>query len=130
MIPEIGTHALLSRSIGWHRAADLLLSGRTISGADAGAIGLASQSLEGGEVFDAACSWAIDVATSSAPAAMATTKRLMQISGGTRVADIIALEDRSVAWFSQQDDFREAAAAFRERRSSQWLLSVDDQPPE
>ena len=43
IIPELGSHSILARVIGFSRAADLLLSGRTFLGEEAAELGLASE---------------------------------------------------------------------------------------
>jgi enoyl-CoA hydratase/carnithine racemase len=54
VIPELASHAIVPRVIGLSHAADLLLSGRMISGREAAALGLASKALPAAEVLPAA----------------------------------------------------------------------------
>ena len=53
VIPELASHAILPRVVGFSRAADLLLSGRIFSGREAAALGLAPRAARG-EVLPAA----------------------------------------------------------------------------
>src|SRR5262245_63088388 len=47
--PELGSHFLLPRIVGFSHASDLLISGRTFSGEHAASIGLAARALPAGE---------------------------------------------------------------------------------
>ena len=52
VLPELASHAILPRLVGLDAAADLLLSGRTISGREAASLGLAARALPAGEVLN------------------------------------------------------------------------------
>jgi enoyl-CoA hydratase/carnithine racemase len=65
---------LLPRLVGVERALDLLLSGRTVSGAEAHALGLASRAGPATEVLDAAITYAGELARRSSPIAMAVMR--------------------------------------------------------
>src|SRR5947207_8179010 len=53
MMPELASHAILPKVVGLSNAADLLLTGRMISGEEAARIGLASAALPRDEVLAA-----------------------------------------------------------------------------
>lgn len=127
IIPELGAHAILPRVVGFSRASDLLLSGRTIKGVEAARLGLASEALPADEVLPRAREWARDVAVNAAPASVAISKRLLW-EGVTDSADaMIAKEAPLLAWATGQGDAIEGVRSFLERRPPEWQLrpSVD-----
>ena len=65
---------LLPRLVGVERALDLLLSGRTVSGAEAHAMGLAAHAVPAAEVLGAATAYAAELARRSSPVAMAIVR--------------------------------------------------------
>ena len=54
MLPELASHAILPRVVGLSNAADLLLTGRMISGTEATRLGLESEALPREQVLAAA----------------------------------------------------------------------------
>jgi len=94
LVSELGSHALLAAVTGLSVAADLLLSGRTISGAEAASLGLASRSLPAADVLPAAIDWARDVAQHALPGAVAASKGLLWSIAREQI-DVIA--NREVA---------------------------------
>ena len=83
-LPELASHAVLPQVVGMSNAADLLLSGRPITGEEAAAIGLVTAALPAEEVVDAAVTRAEEMAVQSAPMSMAISKRLLWDSIGVR----------------------------------------------
>jgi enoyl-CoA hydratase/carnithine racemase len=75
LVAEYGTAWLLPRVVGMGRAAELLLSGRTIDGQEAADIGLATEALETDAVLPRAQAWAREVAVSCAPWSLRQMKR-------------------------------------------------------
>ncbi|HEY1739450.1 MAG TPA: enoyl-CoA hydratase-related protein [Acidimicrobiia bacterium] len=126
--PELGSHYLLPRIVGFSNAADLLLSGRTFSGADAAAIGLASRVLPAADVLPAALDYARELATACSPTACAVVKQLLWSAldhdhGATR-----HVEEKLFAWLATRDDAREGVAAWSERRPPRWQGRPSDRP--
>ena len=72
--PELGSHFLLPRIVGFSHAADLLISGRTFDGSHAAAIGLASQALPADAVLTSALEYAHDIARNCSPTSCAIGK--------------------------------------------------------
>lgn len=77
VVGDAQSHFTLRRSVGLAVAADLLLTGRPITGAEAAARGIASRALPAGEVLSAALELAHDVAAHADPAAIALSKRML-----------------------------------------------------
>jgi enoyl-CoA hydratase/carnithine racemase len=127
IIPELGSHSILPRVIGFSRAADLLLSGRTFKGKEAAALGVASEALPAEEVLPRAREWARDVAVNAAPASVAIAKRLMWEGVNSTTEEMMKKEAPLFAWVGSQVDAREGVKSFLERRDPEWKLrpSVD-----
>jgi enoyl-CoA hydratase/carnithine racemase len=131
LLPEANSLWLLSRAVGSALALELLLTGRTFTGVEAAAIGLATRALPAAEVLDATMAIARDIATNTAPASVAATKRLFyqQLASPDR-AGSRALERSTFAWLAAQPDAREGVTSFLERRAPAWSMSKHAWPPE
>jgi enoyl-CoA hydratase/carnithine racemase len=130
IIPELGSHAILPRVIGFSRAADLLLSGRTFRGEEAAALGLASEAMATEEVVPRARDWARDIAVSAAPASVAIAKRLLWEGVTETPRETMAKEKQLLAWVGKQPDAAEGVRSFLERRSPQWKLRASTDLPD
>ena len=130
IIPELGSHAILPRVIGFSRAADLLLSGRTFRGDEAAELGLASESLPADEVLPRALEWARDVADNAAPVSVAIAKRLLWEGVTETPAETMAKERPLLAWVGKQVDAAEGVRSFLERRPPRWKLRASTDLPE
>ena len=130
IIPELGSHSILPRVIGFSRAADLLLSGRTFRGEEAAVLGLASEALAAKDVVPRAREWARDVAVNAAPASVAIAKRLLWEGVTETPAQTIAKERPLLDWVGKQADAAEGVRSFLERRLPEWKLSASTDLPE
>ena len=74
--PELASHVIVSRVAGLSNAADLLLTGRVVSGRKFAAMGLASEALPAAEVLPATLERAREF-RHAAPASVAISKRLL-----------------------------------------------------
>ncbi len=128
VLPELASHITLTRVIGLSRAAELLLSGKTITGTEAAAMGLASRALPQAEVLPAALEMARDIAANTAPASVAVTKRFLWDSMGMSVPEMMKRENPAFAWFGNQSDAREGVQSFVEKRAPKWSLTPSDVP--
>ena len=127
MIGDAQSHFTLRRLAGTAVAADLLLTGRSISGVDAAARGLATQALPAAEVLGEALAIARDVASNVSPAALALSKQLLWSDlTGDQIAEA---ETRAHRVLMSHPDAAEGPAAWRERRTPQWTLPVSQLPP-
>lgn len=127
ILPELGSHVLLPRVIGFSRAADLLLTGRMILGSEAATLGLVSQALPTEEVLPAAMAMARDIAVNVAPVSAAVAKQLMWQGINLSVDDMIAAEGRLIPRMSAMSDSIEGVKSFFEKRSPEWSLSVSSE---
>jgi enoyl-CoA hydratase/carnithine racemase len=129
IIPELGSHSILPRVIGFSRAADLLLSGRTFRGEEAAVLGLASEALATEDVVPRAREWARDVAVNAAPASVAITKRLLWEGVTETPSQTMAKERQLLAWVGKQVDAVEGVRSFLERRTPEWKLRASTDLP-
>ena len=67
VIPDAHSHWTVPHAVGFARAADLLLTGRTCTGREAAELGLASRALPSDDVLAAAVAIARDIAVNTAP---------------------------------------------------------------
>ena len=122
MMPELASHAILPKVVGLSNAADLLLSGRMISGQEAADVGLVSAALPRDEVLGAAQERAREV-TLAAPVSVAISKRLLWESLLGDIAATTRKENRLFAWLGSQPDAAEGITSFLERREPSWKMS-------
>lgn len=126
IVPELGSHVILPRVIGFSRAADLLLTGRMILGAEAAELGLVSRALPADQVLDAALEMARDIAINVAPVSAAIAKRLMWEGLNTGVDEMIMTEGKLIPKVAASPDAGEGVRAFFEKREPRWSMSVND----
>ncbi len=126
MLPELASHVIVPRVIGLSRAADLLLTGRIITGREAAELGLASEALPAAEVLPAARAHAREYRL-AAPASVALSKRLLWEGLGLTADAMMRRELPLFEWAGRQPDAREGVVSFLEKREPAWKLrpSVD-----
>lgn len=122
VIPELSSHAIVARVCGLSNAADLLMSGRLITGKEAAELGLVSKALPREEVLPYALERARDFAN-AAPVSVAISKRLLWRGLTSSVAEMGRLEGPLFAWSGSQADAREGVVSFLEKRPPEWKLS-------
>lgn len=124
LIPEAGAHWFLPRLVGSSRAAELLLTGRRFTGAEAAEWGLVSRALPADEVLPAAVALARDIADNVSPLAASVVKKLLGEFAGLGAPDAaVARENDLLAWIGGQPDVAEGISALRERRTPAWKTS-------
>ena len=110
----------LAALVGQKRASELILTGRTISGAEAAEIGLANRSVADEELTRVVDS-TVEALLASSPAALAVTKKAiyawdaMHFDKGLARAEKIYLEE-----LMKTSDVREGTLAFLEKRKPKW----------
>ncbi len=116
VMPETGGTWYLPRLLGWSKAAELILAGRTLSAADALELGLVSRVVEADELLPAARVIADEFAA-GAPLAVQASKRMMRAALTEGFADHVARAYLQVLPLMQSEDFREGFSAFLEKRA-------------
>jgi len=112
--------ASLAGLIGQKRAAELILTGRSIKGSEAAEIGLANRSLPDGELGDAVKDF-LDHLSKLSPSALAVAKKAfyawdsMHFDKGLARAERIYIDD-----LMKTHDAHEGIRAFMEKRSPRW----------
>ncbi len=130
VIPELASHTIVARVAGFSNAADLLLSGRMLRGAEAAQLGLATAALPAGEVLPAALERARDIAQNTAPVSVALSTRLLWAGLTASIPEMREREDQIFAWIGNQPDAREGVVSFLERRPPEWKLSPSRDLPD
>ncbi len=126
--PELGSHFLLPRIVGFSNAADLLLSGRTFSGDDAAALGLASRALPASEVLPATLEYAHEMARECSPTSCAIVKELLWSALDLDQEQTRRIELALFGWIARRDDASEGVLSWSERRPARWSGSPADRP--
>jgi 2-(1,2-epoxy-1,2-dihydrophenyl)acetyl-CoA isomerase len=114
VVPELASSHFLVQRCGWGNASDLALSGRTVLGDEALALGLVDEVAD--DVVDAAIARARSYAE-NAPASVQFAKRLLTENGTE--PDLALVQRRELTALSeayQTPEHHEAVAAFIERR--------------
>ena len=129
---EYGMSWILPRLIGVARSNDLLLSGRTVTGAETADWGLWNEvCADAGATVDRAIGWATTIATTTGPEAVATTKRqivddLLRHHPQASIDDSIRLLDEAMG----TAEYREGISAFLERRPPRFGAADVDASPD
>jgi enoyl-CoA hydratase/carnithine racemase len=126
VLPELASHTLLPRVIGFSRAADLLLTGRQFSGREAAELGLASRALPAAEVLPAALEKAREFAL-AAPLAVALSKQLLWEGLALDAPAMMKREGPPFALLGGHADAREGIAHFLEKRAPKWSGRVSQE---
>ncbi len=126
VVPDATSHWTLPRIAGMATAADVLLTGRSFDGHEAGRLGIASRVLPAAEVLPAALAAADDIARNVAPMSAALSKRLLwgaaaRGDGPQTVAD---LETEAHLRLMGTPDAAEGVRAAAGRRAPRWTARV------
>ncbi len=130
VMPDAMSHWTLPRLVGLANAADILLTGRTFTGAEARDLGVASRVLANDEVLPHAIEVAHDMAVNTAPVSVAVTKRLLWGTFSMTPEEVDRAETDLHHHLMGEADAREGVMAFLERREPQWSLTVNNNWPE
>ncbi len=126
VLPDLRSHWTLPRLVGHGRAAEILLTGRMFSGADAAAWGLANEALPAEEVVARAVEVARDVAVNVAPRSVAASKALLWRSPPPDGDEVDRAEREAHLRLMGSPDAAEGVRAWMEKRPPHWTGSPDD----
>lgn len=116
LVAEYGLAWILPRLVGQAKAMDLLLSGRTFTGAEAGELGLVNRVVPGDLLLGEALAYARELAAHSAPSSMAVIKRQVWGDWGSSLDESATEAVRLMLESFGRPDFAEGVASFLERR--------------
>ena len=111
VMPDAYSHWTLPRLVGLERAAELLLTGRKISGDEAAEMGLAARVVPGSEVLACALDLAAEIVVNTAPLSVAVTKRLLWESANLTPAEVGDRETALHHHLMARSDAREGVMA-------------------
>ncbi len=130
VISELNGHWVLPRLIGFSAAAQLLLTGRLITGAEAVGIGLCSQARPADEVLPTALDLGAELASATSPVAVAASKRMLWDALEMSRVDAATREGELFRWLAAQPDATEGVASFLERRDPVWSTPPSTRLPD
>ena len=124
VMPDAMSHWTLPRIAGLANAADILLTGRNFTGAEARELSVASRVLPNDEVLPHALEVAHDMAVNTAPVSVAIAKRLLWSSFAMTPTQVDHAETELHRHLMGAPDAREGVMAFLERREPEWSMTV------
>ena len=130
VMPDAHSHWTLPRIVGHARAAEILLTGKNFSGADAERWGLANEALDADQVLPRALEIAQDIAVNVAPVSVGISKRLLWRDPPPTRDEVLHLETRLHLHVMGAPDAREGVMAFLERRDPQWSMTLERDWPQ
>lgn len=119
VIPGGGGTQLLTRRIGWSRAAGLVFSAAKISAVEAGRLGVVDQVVATGTARDEALRLAATIAANS-PVGLRNAKKAMRLGLDVDLATGLEVEDACWRATAFSGDRAEGVSAFAEKRVPQW----------
>lgn len=128
IIPELSSHVIVARVVGLSNAADLMLSGRMISGRELAELGLASKALPAEQVLAATVERAREF-LKAAPVSVAISKRLLWEGLTSSVSGMDEREFPLLEWICRQPDAAEGVLSFLEKRAPKWKMTASRDLP-
>ena len=116
LVPELASSAFLPQRCGLGAATDLMLSGRTVLGPEAVAIGLADELAPDDQVLDAAITRAKEYAENPTPQLRWIKQLLSQNATETDTNEVQRREVAALQQAYASAEHKEAVAAFMEKR--------------
>jgi enoyl-CoA hydratase/carnithine racemase len=119
VIPGGGGTQLLTRRVGWSRAASLVFTARRLTATEALALGCVDELVATGSAVARATELATTIAAHS-PVALRQAKRAMRLGLGVDLTAGLEIEDACWRATAFSADRAEGVAAFATRRRPQW----------
>ena len=117
LVAEHGAAWLIPRLVGRSHATDLLMSGRTITGAEAEAIGLVNRAVAVSQTLTEALNYARELVGTGAPASWRTIKQQLADADQLSLRDAYEQATNLMIPALASADHREGVAAWREKRA-------------
>ena len=115
---ELGSSYFLPRIVGSARAADILLTGRTVDAIEANKIGLISRLADEGKLMETALEIAGDMLEKTPLGLRFTKQVLIQNQHAASLESAIELENRNQSILCLTPDFFQAVEKFSQRKKS------------
>jgi enoyl-CoA hydratase/carnithine racemase len=115
LVPDVGGTTRLTRTVGYARAKELIMTARMIDADEAARLGLVNRVVAEGAHIAAAEELAREIAR-NAPLAVGLAKRIIDIGASTDKSTFMELEALAQSSLFQTEDFREGATALAQRR--------------
>lgn len=119
VIPGGGGTQLLTRRVGWSRAASVIFTARRLTAAQAHDLGAVDELVAPGTARERALEIATQIAGNS-PVAVRNAKKAMRLGMGTDLAAGLEIEDGAWRATAFSGDRKEGVAAFTEKRMPEW----------
>lgn len=119
VIPGGGGTQLLTRRVGWSRAASMIFTARRLTGAEGHRLGVVDELVDAGAARARALEIAQQIAGNS-PVAVRNAKKAMRLGMGTDLAAGLEIEDGCWRATAFSRDRAEGVAAFVEKRTPEW----------
>jgi enoyl-CoA hydratase/carnithine racemase len=119
VIPGGGGTQLLTRRVGWSRAAGMIFTARRMPAAEAAALGVVDEVVGAGSARDRALELATQIAANS-PVGLRQAKRAMRLGSDVDLASGLEVEDGCWRATAFSGDRAEGVAAFNEKRPPEW----------
>lgn len=120
LFPLGGSTVRLRRQIGYTKAAEILLTGRRVSAAEAERIGLIGHVVPDGQALDKALEIAGAIAANG-PLAVQAIKRSLQATEGLPEAEALKIELEIGLPIFGTEDAKEGTRAFKEKRPANYV---------
>lgn len=117
VMPELASTYLLPQIVGVTHALELMLTGRIISGEEAGRIGLVNRVVPAERLLDEAIATAAEMAFNPAESLAGIKRQVWQnLTAGIDLRQVMRVEMEEFLAAQRRPAFREAVTAFREKR--------------
>lgn len=119
VIPGGGGTQLLTRRVGWSRAASMIFTARRLDAQSALALGVVDEVVAPGAARDRALDIAAEIASNS-PVGLRQAKHAMRVGCDLPLPDALDVEDAAWSATAFSADRAEGVAAFNEKRPPRW----------
>ena len=132
LIPEMGATWTLPRLVGVEKAADLMLTGRKVTGREAQDMGLVLKAVPRSDVMKEARRLASEISEGSSPTAVSIVKRMTwgRLMDEGELYRAIYEDYDVIAWAFKSPDAAEGNASFFEKRPARWAEVRPDELPD
>lgn len=117
LIAEYGISWILPRLIGWAKATELLLSGRTFRAEEAAELGLVTKVYPAEELLPAVLAYADEIAQNCSPASLAVMKQQLYADAAAGMVETSEKAEKLMHDSMQRTDFLEGITAFFQKRT-------------